>query len=137
MNKIIHKYTLQLNSFQCRPSSLFGTIFAYFHKNKNMKHFTIIFFCLFVAKISCAQVVYKTTWQSEASHKVYVTDWKSEANLVVYVTTWKSEAEGKKGTWYFTEWKSEAEWVVYFTKWKSEADIIVYFTNWKSEAGGQ
>lgn len=81
-----------------------------------------------------AQVVFETSYKSEASHKVYVTKYKSEADVIVYLTDYKSEAKKDSGIWYMTKYKSESDIIVYFTEYKSEADIKVYYTTYKSEA---
>ena len=95
----------------------------------------LIIVIVFISYTTQAQVVYKTSYKSEADKVIYVTEYKSEADMIVYETKYKSESKPYSGIWYWTNFKSEADWAVYFTKYKSEANLKVYFSKYKSEAG--
>jgi hypothetical protein len=84
-----------------------------------------------------AQILYATSWRSEATIRVFVTTWRSEADLLVFRTSWKSEAGGNNGLWFMTSWRSEARHTVFFTTWRSEADLVIFYTPSRSKAGWQ
>lgn len=70
-----------------------------------------------------SQIVFETTYRSEADFILFETGWRADADFIIYKTESRGEARGREGNWYFTKYRGEAGIKIFFTKFRSKADL--------------